>query len=79
MFLIAIKTVPSEFQQSTIVKAGGVGEAWSLGLRESWLALHFFPQGQNLFLVVQHALLVHMFQPQFLQTITVGILSVKQQ
>lgn len=80
MFLIVIETVSP--QQSTIVKASTAGKAWSLGLREGWFTLHFSPQRQNLILIVEHALFVHVFQPQFLHTITtVGILckTVKKQ
>lgn len=85
-FLIVIKTVSNEgscsifdhrqkLQQRTVAKAAAAGEPWSLSLREGRFALHFFPQGQNLFLIVEHALLVHIFQPQFLHTITaVGVL-----
>lgn len=41
-----------KLEQSTVVKAAAAGEAWSLGLREGWFALHFSPQGQNLFLII---------------------------
>lgn len=83
MFLIVIDTVSSEvlaafldhrqkLRHTTVVEAAAVAEACSLGLREGRLALHFSPQGQNLCLIVEHALLVHIFQPQFLHTSTTG-------